>query len=428
MIESTRPRLRSAGAILGWVLACFVLAAVLQPAWSLAAGPYADALAAISRLILPRVEPAPVFGGFERSGTILQVTSALLPGRSLGGVETRHFSFYLPFVVLLLVVARWRLRLVSGAEILVLLGFLFAVQVTCVTLGALRVVVFALVPGGGFSLMGPLEYDTMHTLYHVYGNFGPELWNGVIVGFVLLRAARLSDRPPVPAPPPPATSRALVAACAVLILPACAYMTAAPAVRRYTGESRRAGLIVAKEYARIGNLPMAARVAHQLLDANGQDPWAMILMGSLEENSRPEQAAGWYEKVLAAYPQQVNALMGLARARTNLGDGPGAESLYYQVLNLEPRNFEAYESLGDIAMARGDYPSARATYDLAIRFGPERAATFLKIGRAHQLSGDPCAAEGFYAKSLALDSTSGQRSRAGALVREVSALCPRAAR
>jgi tetratricopeptide (TPR) repeat protein len=428
-VADGRPRLRSAGTILGYVFVCFVAAACLQPAWAaFAAGPYAEALAAISRFILPRVEPAPVFSGFARSETIVQVMSDLTPGSPIGGVETRHFSFYLPFVVLLLVVARWRLRLVSVPEILLLLSFLFAVQVTCLTLGALRLVVFALVPGGGFPLIGPLEYNTLHTLYHVYGNFGPELWNGVIVGFVLLRGAILSDRPPIPLQPPPAISRGLVAACAVLLLPACAYMTMAPAVRRYSGETRRAGLIVAKEYARIGNVPMAAGLARKLLAANGQDPWAMILLGSLEERARPEEAAILYEKVIAAQPAQVNALMGLARAKTNLGDGTGAESLYYTVLNLEPHNSEAYEGLGDISMTRGDYPSARATYELAIRFGRERPATFLKIGRAHQLSGDPCAAEGFYAKSLALESGPAHRIRADGLIREVSALCPRAAR
>lgn len=419
-----RQRLRRVGFVLLHVLGCFVIAGILQPVWSRAAGAYTDALSAVSRQLVPHLEPAPVFGGFSRSGTVVEVASGLTGDRPLGDIETRHFSFYMPFVLLLLCVARWRLRLVSGPEILVILAFLFVIQACCLSLGALRHVVFALRPSGGFALIGPLEYNVLHTLYHTYCNFGPELWNGVVVGFVLLRGAMRSEF----APAPPATSRGLVAACAVLILPAVVYMMVAPVARRFTGEERRARMATARAYARAGNGEAATRLAREVLDSDGKDIWAMLLLGSLEEPVRPEQAAAWYEKALAVNPAQVSALVGLARVKASLGDGSAAEPLYYTALKIAPRNSEAYEGLGDIYMARHAYETARKPYEQAVRFGPDRPGLLLKLGNAHQLAGDPCAAREFYSRSLALDSSPEYQGLALGLEREVAALCARESR
>lgn len=406
------------------VLACFAIIALLQPVWYRAAGAYTGALTAVSGRILPWLEPAPVFGGFTHAGTVVEVTSGLTGDKPLGDIETRHFSFYMPFVLLLLCVARWRLRLVSGPEILLILAFLFAVQVCCVSLGTLRHVVFALRLSGGFALIGPLEYNVLHTLYHTYCNFGPELWNGVVVGFVLLRGALRSEF----APAPLATSRGLVAACAVLMLPALSYMVAAPVVRHFTGEARRARMATARAYARAGNAEAAARLAREVLDADGQDIWAMLLLGSLEEPTRPEQAATWYEKALAVNPTQVSALVGLARVKAGLGDGSAAEPLYYAALKIAPRNSEAYEGLGDIYMARHAYETARKPYELAVRFGPDRPGLLLKLGNAHQAAGDPCAAREFYSRSLALDSSPEHQSLTLGLERKAAALCAKGSR
>jgi tetratricopeptide (TPR) repeat protein len=206
------------------------------------------------------------------------------------------------------------------------------------------------------------------------------------------------------------------------------YMVVAPFVRRFTGEERRARMATARAYARTGNVEAATRLAREVLDSDGKDIWAMLLLGSLEEPVRPEQAAAWYEKALAVNPTQVSALMGLARVKASLGDGSAAEPLYYDALKMAPGNSEAYEGLGDIYMARHAYETARKPYELAFRFGPDRPALLLKLGNAHQAAGDPCAAREFYSRSLALDSSPEHQSLALGLQRDAAALCAKESR
>ena len=365
---------------LGHVLACFLVAAALQPLWPRAAGRYTALVAAAAQPILLWLQPTPLVSGLSTRGTVVRIESAGSPEAPVGSFETGHFSFYMPFVVLLLCTARWRLRLVTLPEIGLILALLLAIQVSCVSFGALRVAAFGPLTGGGYGIIGPLEYVLLHTLYHTYGNFGPQLWNGLIVALVLFRAGRLKD-PSLPRRPA-ATSGGLAAACGVLILPSVLFIVAAPAVRHLTGQATLARRTTAAAFFREGNPEAAARLARDILDEDENDLRAMMILGSIAEGGSPSEAKTWYARVVGREPGHVAARLGLARAEERLGHLDAAVTEFYNVLRLAPDRADAFEDLGDIYMQRREYAAAREHYGAAASLQPDRAGLMLKIARA----------------------------------------------
>lgn len=373
MIGRPGPRLAIAA-----VLACFVVGGALLPWWDRQAGTYTGILVAIGRHVVPWLQPAPLVGGLERSGTIVRLADAFTPGDSLGAVQTSHISFYLPFIVLLLAAARWPLRLVTAAEVLLVLGSVFVVHVGCLSLGVQSVEVDAFVPGGHPALVGPLEHALLRTLHHTYWYTGAQLWTGLVVALILLRAATArGDR--VARTRRWASSRALAAACLVVVLPALLYVALSPAVRRLSGRDRTARLTAAEAYFRAGHREAAGHLAREAYDATRPDPRAMLLLGLVAEETSPEEAAVWFDRALAARPGSLGAQLGLARVRARLGDRDAAMAAYYSVLSIAPGNADAYKALGDLYMARGDYPAARSHYEMAVRFQPDLAASLSRL-------------------------------------------------
>jgi Tfp pilus assembly protein PilF len=383
MIGRPSPRLA-----IGTVLACFVLAGALLPWWDRQAGSYTGILVAICRHVVPWLQPAPLVSGLERSGTIVRLADAFSPGDSLGAVQTSYISFYLPFIVLLLAAARWPLRLVTVAEVLLVLGSVFLVHLGCLSLGVQSVEVDAFVPGGYPALVGPIEHALLRTLHHTYWYTGAQLWAGLVVALILLRAAPpRGDR--VDRTQRWASSRALAAACLVVVLPSLMYVAFSPAVRRLSGRDRTARVTAAQAYLRAGNREAAGRLAREAFDATRPDHRDMMLLGLIAEETSPAEAAVWYDKVLAARPGSLGAQLGLARVRTRQGDRDAAMAAYYSVLSIAPGNADAYKALGDLYMARGDYPAARSHYEMAVRFQPDLAASLTSLESASRSAETP---------------------------------------
>jgi hypothetical protein len=372
------------------VLACFLAAALLQPLWPRAAERYTAVVAAVAQPILLWLQPTPIAGGLSSHGTLVRVESALTPDAPIGFLETAHFSFYMPFIVILLVTVRWRLRLVSLPEIVLILALLFAVQVSCMCFGALRVVAAAPVAGKDYAIIGLLEYVVLHTLHHTYGNFGPQLWNGLIVALVIYRGAARLKYPAAPRHP---TSRALALACGVLILPSVVFILAAPAVRHLTGQLTRARRVTALAALRAGQPAVAERLARDLLDEGEGDPQAMMILGSLAEDAKPAEARAWYVKAVAREPGNIAARIGLAHTEERLGNLDAAVTELYNVLRLAPDRADAFEDLGDIYMQRREYEAARMHYVAAASLRPDRRELRMKIQRAAEPVSDARLAE-----------------------------------
>jgi hypothetical protein len=363
------------------VLACFVVAGALLPFWDRQAGSYTGILVAICRHVVPWVQPAPLVSDLERRGTIVRLVDAFSPGDSLGAVQTSHISFYLPFIVLLLAAARWPLRLVSFAEVLLVLGSIFVVHLGCLSLGVQSVEVDSLVPGGYPALVGPFEHALLRTLHHTYWYTGAQLWAGLVVALILLRVAPIRGDA-VDRTHRWASSQALAAACLIVVLPSLMYVAFSPAVRRLSGRDRTARLTAAEAYFRAGHREAAGHLAREAFDAARPDHRDMMLLGLIAEETSPAEAADWYGRVLAARPGTLGAQLGLARVQKRMGDRDAAMAAYYSVLSIAPGNADAYKALGDLYTARGDYPAARAHYEMAVRFQPDLAASLPSLENA----------------------------------------------
>jgi len=375
------------------VLACFIVAGAMTPLWDRVAGPYTGALVGACRQLVAWLEPAPLVRTLERSGTMVRLVGRPPWEEALGAVETSTISFYLPFIVLVLGVARWHLRLISVPEIVLVLGAVFAVHVTCLGLGVQTLEVDAFRAAGYPSLVGPIENAILRTLHHTYCYSGAQLWAGLVVALVLIRGRRLDL--PAPRTPRLAPSGVLAAACGVLILPAVLYVGLSPAVRRLDGGDRSARRIAALACLRAGDRESARRLATEGLDAARPDPETMMLLGLITEETAPAEAEGWYTRVVATRPQNLGARLGRARARVRLGDREAAIAEYYAVLAIAPDNADAYRALGDLYRDQGNGPAARAHYEMAVRFRPAMADA---IARAEGAGHSAAAPAGFDAR------------------------------
>lgn len=362
------------------VLATFVIAGALMPLWDRAAGAYAGVLAAASRPVAAWIEPAPLLERLERSGTLVRLAGRHEHFESLGAVETRTISFYLPFVVLLLAAAFRPLRLVTAREIAIILGAVLLVHVAGLALGIQVLEVDALRVGGSPSLAGPIENAILRTLHHTYCYTGAQLWAGLTIGLVLLRAG--AGRSPSDGAGPSPRHRSIVApSCAVLLLPAILYVGLAPALRHLTGRDRQASRTVAYACLRAGDRACARDLGARAIDPARPDPGTMMLLGLATEETAPAEAAGWYRRVVEARPHDSDARAGLARTLAKAGDREAAMAAYYALLSFEPGNPEAYRALADLHRARGNETAGRSHDELADRFEAGVGAAAVRNGR-----------------------------------------------
>lgn len=355
------------------VLVCFVAAGALAPLWDRAAVAYTDALVVACRPLVAWIEPAPLLDRLESTGTMVRLAGRQAAFQSLGAVETRTIFFYLPFVVLLLGAALRPLRVVTPRDIALILGAVFIVHAVCLGLGIQVLLVDALRVGGYPSLAMPIESAVLRTLHHTYTYAGAQLWAGLVIALVLLRAGHpgggddatrpVSERPGV-----------VAAACGVLLLPALLYVGLAPALRHLTGGDLRARGMVALACLRAGDHTCARTLAAQAFDPARPDPETMLLLGLVTEDSAPAEAAEWYRRVVEARPQSLGARLGLARTQASLGENEAAIAGYYAVLSMAPGNADVYHALGDLYRARGDTAAARTHDEMAERFRPGRLA------------------------------------------------------
>ncbi len=288
------------------VLVCFVVAGLIQPFWHPLQELYAGLLATAGLPVVLWAQPVPITARLEHRGVGITARGDLFPDSPLGPVETASYSFYLPFIAALLLGAGWRWRLVSPAEVILVLTFFVVIHLAGLVMDLLILqTIFA--AGEGFVLLHPIEEALLHGLFRIYVLFGMQLWNGLAVALVLARVLfRLEpDRRPFLAPL--AAPRGLAFACIVFCLPAVIYLLAAPPLRAAT----------------LRTTPTA--ITERMMQRAGEAAELDL-----------QEAAGWYSRVLSLDPDHAAALAGLGRIRQLAGEACAARDYFSRSLARQP--------------------------------------------------------------------------------------------
>jgi tetratricopeptide (TPR) repeat protein len=128
-----------------------------------------------------------------------------------------------------------------------------------------------------------------------------------------------------------------------------------------------------------------AEAAHAAARTEGQDgpalSWYAYLAGTLDVAAgEPEEAAAWFDRALASWPESYLALAGRARASAALGDLDGAIDGYRAAIAIAPQP-EALTALGDLLALRGDAAAAEQQYATVVAIARLQGADALVFSR-----------------------------------------------
>lgn len=382
------------------VLSCFVLGGLAQLVWSPVAARYAGIVAVTARPVVHWLQPVRMTERLISHGTAISAEGDLFPGRPLGPIETASYSFYLPFIILLLAGAAWRGRLVTIGEIMIVLGFLFLVHVFGLSFDVLLLQSIFLGGTGGASF-GPVEQTVLHGLFRIYILFGMQLWSGVIVALVLARAA-LGGRAPQRSSAGRLNATGGVAlACGLLLAPAMLYVVVTPMVRAVSGSAGRARMLEVRILDRRGDKQGAERLARRLVESNSQQVDAMMIIAGYAAQRSTDEAAEWYSRVIAVDPGNLNAGFFLGAIDVHRKDWGSAVRRLKTVLVARPGHAGTHFELGRAYFGQRDLSAARLHFERTIDLDPRHSEAFAELGHVYLLSSDGCAAAAAYESSLA---------------------------
>ena len=91
-------------------------------------------------------------------------------------------------------------------------------------------------------------------------------------------------------------------------------------------------------------------------------------------------AISYFRAGLGQEPNDVNLLIGLARAYKNKKDLKGAEDLLIQVIRLRPMDSVAYNDLGMVYFEKGEREEARSLMQKALERNPESVLAYSNLG------------------------------------------------
>ncbi|MFT7288048.1 MAG: putative PEP-CTERM system TPR-repeat lipoprotein [Halieaceae bacterium] len=120
----------------------------------------------------------------------------------------------------------------------------------------------------------------------------------------------------------------------------------------------------------------SAQARQQLIDAYRR-------VGDLEA---AEQAAQDYVDL---NPENIQALIYLARVRVERDDLDGAQTLFVRILELDPGNVVGSGGMAAIALRAGDTDGAKAAFGTALAAHPDSLLTRMNLAMLHEQTGDP---------------------------------------
>lgn len=113
-------------------------------------------------------------------------------------------------------------------------------------------------------------------------------------------------------------------------------------------------------------------------------------------------AMAGYRAVLAAEPEQTDALNLLGVALEQAGDAATAVAMLRQAVAIDATRADFHDNLGNALLATKDNDSAIAAYRAALRREPKRAGTLYNLGNILRLRGETDEARGLLQQALQL--------------------------
>ncbi len=118
---------------------------------------------------------------------------------------------------------------------------------------------------------------------------------------------------------------------------------------------------------------------------------------------REAEAVALYDQLIAADPQDVDAVLGKARVYNYSDKTALAEPIYRRVLEIQPTNYQAITELADVLGRRTNYPESIALYVRAIEANPTDLATRVQLARVQRYAGSNADAEATLTQVLEAD-------------------------
>lgn len=132
------------------------------------------------------------------------------------------------------------------------------------------------------------------------------------------------------------------------------------------GEDGRApDLATVRSLVAAGDRAAAAEALRAIEPDRCSGEHARELAALAEDCGEPATAVRFYNQHLSARPNDVAAMLGLARLRLDQGEYDRARSLLERALQLEPENLDAVLELGQLLEASGEIDEAVRLYQLA---------------------------------------------------------------
>ena len=130
---------------------------------------------------------------------------------------------------------------------------------------------------------------------------------------------------------------------------------------------------------------------------------AIELGVAMQKRGRLDAAEEIYGRVLAAVPNQADALHFLGLCRHHRGQHEEGLALVERALALAPHNLDARNNLGNMMSSRRRFGEAEAAYRQVLALDPDHVNAHSNLGSVLRRRGDPVGAEAALRRAIALD-------------------------
>jgi len=135
-------------------------------------------------------------------------------------------------------------------------------------------------------------------------------------------------------------------------------------------------------------ITLAAANCNKALALSSEIPEGHSCLGDVyNEQGLYQQAAGEFQKALAADGNQINALRGLADADQKLGKLTAAEAAYRQTIQLRPQYWAGYNWLGAFYFNQARYTDAVQMFERVVKLAPQNFQGYYNLGAAFAIQG-----------------------------------------
>ncbi len=113
------------------------------------------------------------------------------------------------------------------------------------------------------------------------------------------------------------------------------------------------------------------------IQANPKDTASLQALGDLYfAGQQFDQAATFYDQLLALDPKNIAGLLARGATYYNSGDSTNAEKTWKVVVSLDPKNQEAHYDLGFLYLnsATPNFPGVQTEWNAVIAIDPDHAA------------------------------------------------------